>query len=1123
MKITLKKIVEIAILIIVSVFLGLSVANAYTAEDPFSLTEIEKKLIFNQGSTVDLTDSDNSGIEISFVNFEKIGNNIYRALNKDPQIIVTWPSDTHIENIGIDMSVEDSDNSTRCQIFYLDSEEESFSEKNSVSQFVSEGIYDFDLPDSDYSSVRLDLTNEENTIVTVNRITVYSTFSVNDSEKTDFIWIFIVFTAVFSFFSVLIVFSGVKDAVIGFARKVTGRLSKKQTVMIALSVAVLLTDILIYLKVLIENKTIIYSDIGSDTLFQYFPIYSYVSRAIRSGDFSSLVYSMNIGYGNELGNYSSNINTPLTFLSIIFPTVLFGDGFLPTALIIYRIACSIVSGILCYSYLENFSEKYAVNAVVSYIFSFNGFYMVWGQHYFFSEYCIYQLLVLICIEKYLRRDNSFFIPIAAVSFLCMINSIYLSYMLYLPAAVYAVIRYFMINKKIKAKHFIMKFITMAAQILLGFGCAMAAALPNICIILNSGRVSAGEGKLQQFINYLGQWNFGDINYILQRTVSSGILGTGNDFILPVNYYEAVQLFFSVFIILVIFQFLFTIHRSQDSLRNRILCYLSFFLCVCVVINKGFMYAMYAFTVECNRQMFILFPFFAIISVSVINNALYKKIFSKTGFAVGCAVSLFALCSALIGDNEYNNFVIFTIAVFVIGVVLMIVGLKKKNRKVGYGLCVLLLLNITGEMITSVDRRGNISAETYDEIMSDEASIRTAVEYLNNIDSGMYRTEKFYKDMTQYSSSLLGGYNPVSFYNSTISEGLKEYLVHYTGPDYIINSAMSKVYFMSSPNDNVIYGQLGLKYILSKTNAVNDAVFEYVDTVDGINIYKNRFADSFTTFFDNAVLYSDYLKLGYNERNTILQKAVVVKEDSGIPEKYLKQTSEFGLSEDITETILTDDGLYALENILAGDGKAEIEFTPNWYDIAGTDAYIEVSIVSENDIYAVLQAVNNEGLSYDYRMKINKNEEFQTRYILPRSTEKIVLDIPEYDGCTVNYIRITESEYPLKNMDNPITFDNGIDCMNLTGQINCDRDGLLFIPIPYSNNFEILVDDRPTVVFNANSAFMCIELEKGQHSISIRYIPRMMYIGLIISAVFAALAFAYYMVTRKKSVAADQKK
>lgn len=57
---------------------------------------------------------------------------------------------------------------------------------------------------------------------------------------------------------------------------------------------------------------------------------------------------------------------------------------------------------------------------------------------------------------------------------------------------------------------------------------------------------------------------------------------------------------------------------------------------------------------------------------------------------------------------------------------------------------------------------------------------------------------------------------------------------------------------------------------------------------------------------------------------------------------------------------------------------------------------------------------------------------------------------------------------------------------ITGQINCDKDRLLFISIPYSKGFDIKVNGTSAKVYRANIGFMAVKLPSGNNFVSIDY-------------------------------------
>lgn len=1079
--------------------------------------------VFVPDSSFPLLLEDNDGQTAAVSGFSAV-DGVYEALSDDPNITVVFNEPVHIENISLKQNIDDLDNFTYAQIYFAKTPEEAFTEENSEKRLLTSGkTADFSVIPGDYSKIRLDLTNEKGTRLSGCELEIFEDFNGRAKNRAVFILAFLLFSAAMLTGAYAFFFGRENKGILHTLQKRAEKIPDRKKGFILLLTAVLLTNALVYIKLAIDGKTIIYSgDGGSDTINQYVPVYAYVINSIRDGSFA--FYDLDIGYGGTIYNYCSNFNTPLAFISIILPGVLFGGKFIPAGLVIYRILCSVVSAAVCYLFVDLFCHKPLINALAAYAFAFNGFYLIWGQHYFFSEYCLMAVSVLLLIEMYLRRgDSGCCISLIAVSFFSLMNSAYLCYMIYLPGAVYALIRYFMLYDGFDLKSFLKKFSMLALNILSGFGCAAVIGLPYIYTIMSSGRVASGDKSiLAELFGYLKQWYGDQFIFRVQKSISENILGMANRYQGVGNYYGTVHLFFTAFVFIFFLQFILTIHKRSLSLKNKILEYLSALLCVCVCFNKGFGFVIYAFSQINDRHLFVLMPLIAIMFVIVAENIFYNKLISKTGLAAGIAVSVYALINAFAVHDELRMkaYVLCITAVILAGgIIAAVLCFVKKadSHRAAMVFAVLVFFNVNIEAVFSIYRWGNVLSSDYSRMMVSYDATKKALDHIHETDPGLYRVDKAYYDFNRFTDSFAEQYPSVSTYNSAMPDSLKNYLINYTNREYITTSVFMPT-FSSSVNDAVQYSQLGLRYVLSQEPLQNNGIYEFFADIDGVLIYKNRFADSFATFYDNAVSESDFLSCRYNKKNIIMQNAVVVRDDDADAfEGYLRDTSELLYEEDITDRIIDGESLKLIKDKdVLWDGVFGFELSGDMAGISGgRELYLELSLLSDTSGKVNMYFTDKDGggRSLCYAMELREGKAYETRTIIPSGAERIIFELSD-NSISFNAFRIAASDVPPRPMGTSSSLSAGKNDMLISGSVDHDRSGILYIPIPYDDNWHIYVDGEETEKYLANSAFMCVRLQQGTHNLRLEYVSAQMRTGAAVSAASVIIVCIWFICSRK---------
>ena len=69
---------------------------------------------------------------------------------------------------------------------------------------------------------------------------------------------------------------------------------------------------------------------------------------------------------------------------------------------------------------------------------------------------------------------------------------------------------------------------------------------------------------------------------------------------------------------------------------------------------------------------------------------------------------------------------------------------------------------------------------------------------------------------------------------------------------------------------------------------------------------------------------------------------------------------------------------------------------------------------------------------------------------------------------------------------------------IEGTIAARQAGVLMLSVPYDEGWSITVDDQPATAIALDEGFIGIDLEEGQHTIKMKYLPPWFNIGLLIS-------------------------
>lgn len=1072
--------------------------------------------------------SEPDGYSFSLTELSTSDNVSFKSLARDSFITVVFDKPMTISKLSVDAVVRDSDKKTVCQVFFTGSASGGFSETSSTKKEIFDGSFDFDLHDNECGKLRLDLTNEAGTEVEIRSINICRNYT-DYSHMPCFILTVIILTLV-----LYLVLYGSTCEIKPVRRIIDGwnGISERKRSLLLMFAAVGVSVIVVYGKMLVSDTIMVYTDIGSDTNDQYFPYYNYIANKLKEGNTDIWMAEIGVGYSiNYLGIFN-----PLTLLTLL-SGALFGSQSLPLLIIIYKAVSALLCAYVCFRFLELFSENHIIVAITAYVYAFNGFSTIWGQHYVFIDYSLYAICVLYFIEKFLRKSESrCYIPLILVSFASMLFSVYMTYIIFIPAAIYAIIRYIQLHDGFSVKDFARKFIHLALNIIIGFLGSFLTAAGSISVIMGSGRVGGSESKLDAFLKYVRQWYITeDVPFSLGRLISGNLTGIGSTYSAAGNYYEAPQLFFSVLFIFLFAQFIFTVHRTSASKKHMVCRYISVLLVFAAVFNKGFGYALYAFAQFSRRSTFALLPFFAIMMLIALENIISKKKISITGFAVGSVVTVYLLLKPFFDTPQgmgsslrallstvlilFRTYILADIIVFLAAAIVLVLLYRSKSpqktRRLAVLLAVLVGVNVTLESYISVNRNMNLS-EDYVSFVRSDTRTTEALDYISSVDNSYYRVDKDYYNWNRYTDSFYQNYKPVTSYNSVMTAGMKQFNAGYLNPLFI-NYRSHKPTFSASPYDIIPYSVMGLKYILSYSPVCDPAHYELLTEKDGIYVYKNKAADSFTTFYDNVITEEEFGKYNFNEKNRLLQSAMVIAgDDSDSFGDYLKSAKQL-LDEqenrDITD-IATLNGS-PLSSLFGTDFDSveNITLEKGWSEKIEGNAFFELSLMpsADFDIVMLISADGGPREAYRHIIKCKAGKEYQIRYPLPLNASSVTIDFSGKQS-TLNYFTINDCGAEIRPQDNPsVIKDEGSDS-HLSGTISCDRDGVLFIPIPYDPNWKLKIDGTDAEMFVADSAFIAAKITEGEHSFTLDYESAELKTGIICFTAAVGITAVYYLLS-----------
>ena len=515
-------------------------------------------------------------------------------------------------------------------------------------------------------------------------------------------------------------------------------------------------------------------------------------------------------------------------LFVILGGVVFGIGKVKRLLVVAQILKIILSALLCRYFLKLFHVSERAACIGGYLYAFNGYLMLWGQHYLLGTICIYLLLILIFLEKLIQEFKVRYVMGLAVSLL--------------PAASY---------------------LTSSSSRLDSDMSALTKFFHGLFSVYS----------IEQNSEIAGRMISNNLYYINDINASSG---WG-------NYYEMPNICITIFIYFFLGQLLVQSIKKCKSYKNALYGILITFVGILLVFNPGMAIAFNGFAYAQARYTFVLMQVTALLVAVEWDRLTRKKEFSFIGLGLGLISSFYiaikAYNKASLEVRSYDAEIIMLQICFALLLLVMFLWKNKQGRKIVESLLIVcVLLSTCTETYMTTSQRGTAYTTT-EEIGYDGKTMTNdtieAIRYLKENDNTFFRMDKTYTFLSTFGDSQVAGYSAVTDYNSTINRNLSEfYNMLYTGAivldaqRFFIYSDESEVYPMSLIN---------LKYVLT-TEEVGYPWGELIRKIGSVYIYRNKYADSAASFYTNTISQSECAAMDETDRRMLLKDTLIVPDE-----------------------------------------------------------------------------------------------------------------------------------------------------------------------------------------------------------------------------------------------------
>ncbi|MGN0173103.1 MAG: YfhO family protein [Acutalibacteraceae bacterium] len=810
-----------------------------------------------------------------------------------------------------------------------------------------------------------------------------------------------------------------------------------------------------------------------DMWHQYFPFLKILQEKLQTG--GSLLYTWQGGGGtNFIALISYYAASPLYLLTVFFPA-----KYLTEAMALIVVLKISFAAAFMYIYLREMFKRDDLGMVAfAVLYSLSAYAM--GYYWCLMWLDVMALLPLCILGLNKLIDEGKFRLYTISLALMMITNYYIGVMMCIFIAIYYPVLYFSRVKAKGAKHCA---ITTGKAVLFSvIGCCMAAVIliPTYLSMQNTYYIDQQGPVDNSFYNPILDV-FSNMLPNVTLTVRGG---------LPNIYCGVISFMMAI---------LFLLCKKIPAKQRILNCSILGFLVLSFNWNKlDFIWHGNHFPNELPYRYSFVFSFI-IVTMACQAYTYLKDITSRQIGAVAAGGIVYVIIAEKLYKETFDYKVIYIsiLLIAIYGIVLAIYKAGKVKQAVcGLMLFVVVFAEMTNYTVKSVEAVGKSNRTTYYTSYEDVQALKNKV---LEEDKGFYRME-VYNNWTCNDPALYG-YNGLTQFSSEINTNvtaMMECLGLAADP-----GSNSFRYLVQTP---IINSMLNVKYIISRSETMDDPLFEPLYQSNDSNIYKSKYP----------------LSIGYMVKNSI--------------KKWVPQTENpFETQNEYIYYATGDENRFVLESLDSFDMEASScdNGSISDYDGAGvsvtggggaTVAHIAFTAENDGPIYIYAKADNAQTVSgrigeSGKQVKFENNRGCIASIGQAKKGDTIYLDVTFEDGnagyidCLVYSLDVNEWDAIYNQLADEMLNVTDYSDTKIKGTIEVKEDGTMMTSIPYEKGWKAYVDGERVDISAINKAFCSIDLKAGKHTVEFKYIPYGFVFGNVVTFVSIALLIALYYVDK----------
>lgn len=439
--------------------------------------------------------------------------------------------------------------------------------------------------------------------------------------------------------------------------------------------------------------------------------------------------------------------------------------------------------------------------------------------------------------------------------------------------------------------------------------------------------------------------------------------------------------------------------------------------------------------------------------------------------------------------------------------MVVVGVLAFRSRFRKGLALLILVSVLemgincGLSWAAVVDNPEIEMTRMDRYNEFHQCVTPAVDYVKTRDAGLYRMEKTFR--SDLNDPMFFGYNGLSHFSSSQQKHILCFLEKMGLKNYQDIWA-----YYGTGSTAEADALLGVKYVLSETDLTAAKGYELLDTVNGIGIYRNPNVlplaflaqpEAGAVDMDGA----DYFALHNAIWQAISPAEGAVLAKAEVENVALDNVTAISLENGATRYIRQDETKPAsVRYEISIDREAPLYY---YFTSDETqDAEIYINGVSDGLYFTVRRWDMAQAGTYPAGETVT----IEVRLL---ADQVLVQDALFYHEDRTALARHAQAilEEPLT-----VTRQSG---SHLTGSFTAGEDRLLLFTIPYDTGWKLYVDGQSVEYTQVLDALLAAPVAAGNHTFELRFVPRGLLLGCVLSIAALAAGCVWYVHDKKKGV------